>query len=196
MSDATKLLEKINSGEEQAASELFPLVYKELRSLAASQLRNEVTSHTLQPTALVHEAYLRLVKRASSEVDSHHSFEDQSHFFAAAAEAMRRILIDHARRKKRLKRGANWKRVPINLNELASESDRMDSPDFILSLNDALEKLGRHDPTAAEVVKLRYFSGLSVEQAALALGISERTANRNWNYARAWLYDRISGNLK
>ena len=180
MADATKLLQRISSGDVDAGSELFPLVYDELRRLAATQLRNESSGHTLQPTALVHEVFLRLVKKSASnesDAESQAFFGDQSYFFAAAAEAMRRILIDHARKKKRLKRGANWNRVPIDLNHLSDESERMDSPDFILSLNEALEQLGRHDPTAADLVKLRYFSGLSVGQAAQVLDISARPAH-------------------
>lgn len=209
MADATELLERINAGDQKAGDQLFPLVYDQLRALAAKHLRGESSAHTLQPTALVHEAYLRLIRpernsqngngRSSSQPQDpatrylNAPLADQSHFFAAASQAMRRILVDHARHKKRLKRGAAWSRVPIDLNQLPAETDRLDTPDYLLSLDEALTKLAGVDPTAAELVHLRYFAGLSVQQAATALGISERTAHRTWNFAKAWLYDRISG---
>lgn len=209
MSDRMPHLEEIAARDELAGDEFFASVYRELRQLAARQLRGESSAHTLQPTALVHEAYLRIVDRNSkvtaaesnsifgrtSELGyfSSADFERQSDFFVAAALAMRRILVDHARRKKRLKRGADWKRVPIDLNGLSEESSRRASPDYLLSLDEAISQLKQTDPTAAELVHLRYFAGLSVEQAADALGISPRTASRTWNYARAWLFERISG---
>lgn len=206
MTDASKLLQEISGGNDRAGEELFPLVYRELRDLAARQLRNESAAHTLQPTALVHEAYLRLIpsqspKEPNGSLDNADQanelcriqFEDQAHFFAAAAQAMRRILIDHARHKKRLKRGAEWQRVPIDLNQLKEEADRLDDPDYLLSLNESLDQLKETDPTAAELVHLRYFAGLTVDQAAVAMGISPRTASRTWNFARVWLFERISG---
>lgn len=202
MADLTQLLEKVSAGDPQARDELFPLVYQELRQLAAKQLRGESPTHTLQPTALVHEAYLRLVPApaggngSAPPCDASQrplSFEDQTHFFATAAQAMRRILVDHARHKKRLKRGAQWQRVPIDLSQLQDESSRLDTPDYLLSLDQALDELKQVDPTAAELVHLRYFAGLTVDQAAGALGISSRTASRTWNFARAWLLDRIAG---
>ncbi|MEW4531377.1 MAG: ECF-type sigma factor [Maioricimonas sp. JB045] len=212
MSVRTRLLQRINAGDDQAVDDLLPLVYHELRDLAARQLRNERRNHTLQPTALVHEAYLRLVRRntsgrspksqigsagkVSTDLRPDVKIEDQAQFFAAAAIAMRRILVDHARRRKRLKRGVSWTRVPVDLNQLGDESARLATPDYLLSLDEAVTQLKRTDPTAAELVHLRYFAGLSVEQAADALGISPRTASRTWNYARAWLFERITGKVE
>ena len=167
--------------DRQAASELLPLVYEELRKLAAHKLTNEAPGQTLQPTALVHEAWLRLVGSAGSR------FDDRGHFFAAAAEAMRRILVENARRKHRLKRGGQWQRVSLEELQLATESD----PATMLSLDEALEKFARQYPEKAELVKLRYFAGLSLPEAAQALGVSLTTAKRHWTFARAWLYGEL-----
>jgi RNA polymerase sigma factor (TIGR02999 family) len=183
MNDVTRILSAIEQGESQAAGQLLPLVYDELRKLAAHGLSQEKPGQTLQATALVHEAYLRLVgdERAGN-------WDSRGHFFAAAAEAMRRILVENARRKKRVKHGGGLERVDV---EIASLPTRLDSDDLI-ALDDALEELGRHDPTKARLVTLRYFGGMTVDQAADALQISRVTAHRYWIYARAWLHRRIA----
>jgi len=182
MSDVTRILEQIQQGDPLAASELLPLVYGELRQLAASKMAQEAAGHTLQPTALVHEAYLRLVD--GNGVD----WDNRGHFFGAAAEAMRRILIENARRRKSLKRGGNLAR-----NELLDGNAPCDLAlgasgfDDLLDLDQALSKLATEEPETAKLVELRYFAGLTVEQAARAMEVSPRTAKRNWAYARAWL---------
>lgn len=179
MSDVTRLLEAVASGNQQAASELFPLVYEELRNLAQVKMAQERVGHTLSGTALVHEAYLRLVGQQK--------FEGVGHFFAAAAEAMRRILVNHARDRKRLKRGGDLKRVhPESLSDLASASD-----DDLIGLDESLEQLAKEYPQAADIVKLRFFVGMTLSECAEALEISQRTADRQWAFARAWLFEAL-----
>ena len=179
MSDLTRLLHAAEQGDPKAAGELLPLVYEELRRLAAHKMANEAAGHTLQPTALVHEAWLRLVGD-----DGQKEFANRAHFFAAAAEAMRRILIDSARRKKAARHGGGQQRLDIAELEIAGELKE----DQLLAVNDALEKLAAQDKEKAELVKLRYFAGLTIEEAAQVLGISAPTAKRHWTFARAWLY--------
>jgi RNA polymerase sigma factor (TIGR02999 family) len=181
MSDVTRILSELAQGDARAAARLLPLVYDELRQLAAQKLAQEKSGHTLQPTALVHEAYLRLVG------DGETGWDHRGHFFAAAAEAMRRILVDHARQRTAQKRGGNARRVPWD--ERFAVAERQD--DELLALDEALGELEQHDAQAARLVKLRYFSGLTHQQAAEALGISRRVADRIWAVAKAWLYQRI-----
>ncbi|MFO0806120.1 MAG: ECF-type sigma factor [Gemmataceae bacterium] len=178
MPDVTRLLEAAQSGDRQAAADLLPLVYDELRKLAAVRMAAESPDHTLQPTALVHEAYLRLVGRGDDL-----RWDGRGHFFAAAAEAMRRILVDAARRKHGPARGGDFTRLPLDPDqpEPAGPSPRL------LDLDEALDRLAAVEPRAAEVVKLRCFAGLTVAEAAIALGVSPRTADNDWAYARAWL---------
>ncbi|MCU0914416.1 MAG: ECF-type sigma factor [Planctomycetes bacterium] len=177
MSDVTRILNAIERGNAKATEELLPLVYEELRSLAAHKLSHEAPGQTLQATALVHEAYLRLVG------DEPQSWENRGHFFGAAAEAMRRILVENARRKRSAKRGGHLERVDLEDQDIAIEGPS----DDLLALDEALAALIREDPGTAEVVKLRYFAGLSLAQVAAILGVSERTAARVWAYGRAWL---------
>ena len=179
MSDVTQILSQIESGDPAAAEQLLPLVYNELRRLAAARLANEKPGQTLQATALVHEAYVRLV-------DVHHPqfFNSRRHFFAAAAESMRRILVDNVRRKQRPKHGGDRQRV--NLDEVGGLAD--DRFDELLVIHEALSKLAEESPEKAELVKLRYFAGMSVPEAADALGISRATADRYWAYAKVFLY--------
>ncbi|HEX4119678.1 MAG TPA: ECF-type sigma factor [Verrucomicrobiae bacterium] len=181
MSDVTRVLEVLNQGDPHAADQLLPLVYEELRKLATSKMANEQPGHTLQPTALVHEAWLRLVGNKNPE------FDGRAHFFAAAAEAMRRILIDRARRKRAVRHGGQQQRVDILDVDPASPS----ADDQLLAIHDALDKLAAQDPAKADIVKLRYFVGMTIAEAAEVLGISEPTAKRHWAYARAWLYQEI-----
>jgi len=181
MSDVTRILNAIQEGDAKATEELLPLVYEELRLLAAQKLSHEPPGQTLQATALVHEAYIRLTG------DEPQSWENRGHFFAAAAEAMRRILVDNARRKKSLRHGGDRQR--LGLDDL--EVPLSERPDDLIRLDDALARLSQQDPEAAEIVKLRYFGGLTLEQAAEAKGISRRTAGRYWSYARLWLYREI-----
>jgi RNA polymerase sigma factor (TIGR02999 family) len=181
MNDVTRILSAIEHGDPQAAGQLLPLVYDELRKLAAVRLAGEKPGQTLQATALVHEAYMRLV--------GEQQFDNRGHFFAAAAEAMRRILIDAARRKASAKRGGDLQR--IDLEQVATGDDGREAE--LLALNDALAELERHDTQAAQLVKLRYFAGLSHQQAAEALGIGRRAADRLWVLARAWLRQQIAG---
>jgi len=171
-------LEVVSTG----SSEMLPLVYEELRKLAAARMANETGTQTLQPTALVHEAFLRL---AGSEPQT---WKNRGHFFAAAAEAMRRVLVDRARSKQALKRGARPARVDLAQVDIAEEAD----DDVLLAVDDALGKLAKEDPQSAEVVKLRFFVGMDYREAAEALGISERSAKRHWNFARAWLYRELA----
>jgi RNA polymerase sigma factor (TIGR02999 family) len=178
MNEVTRILVGIDQGERSATDQLLPLVYEELRRLAGQELAQEKPGQTLQATALVHEAYLRLVG-----ADQDRCWNSRGHFFAAAAEAMRRILVDHARSKKAQKRGGGAKRLDIDPAELATQHH----DDKVLALDEALAKLERQDPKKAELVKLRYFAGLPIREAALALGISTATADRHWAYARAWL---------
>ena len=182
MSDVTRVIEAIQHGDRKAADELLPLVYDELRKLAASRMANEAAGNTLQPTALVHEAWLRLVGKDNP------TFAGRAHFFAAAAEAMRRILIDRARRKSSLRHGGGQARVDIQQIDLASP----DADDQILAVSEALDKLAAQDPVEAELVKLRYFAGMTVEEAAGLLDISPRTARNYWAHARTWLYHEIT----
>ena len=183
MSDVTQLLNAIEAGETKAADQLLPLVYEELRKLAASKMAQEKPGQTLQATALVHEAWLRLVGSDQQQ------WRGRSHFFGAAAEAMRRILIDKARQKASLKRGADQP-----LDELHESQIEMTAPaDEILAVHDALDALSAEDATAAEVVKLRYFVGMTIPEIAGALGISPRSADRHWLFARAWLKGAIRG---
>jgi RNA polymerase sigma factor (TIGR02999 family) len=178
MTDLTRILSAIEQGVPHAAEQLLPLVYDELRQLAAQKLAQEKPGQTLQATALVHEAYLRLV-----DVDNAQSWNGRGHFFAAAAEAMRRILVENARRKNARLRGGDWKRIDLAEAEVAAPS----SPERLLLLDDALGRLTQEDAGAAEVAKLHLFAGLPVEEAAKVLGISRATAFRHWTYARAWL---------
>ena len=193
MSDVTRILSQIESGDPSAAEHLLPLVYDELRKLAAAKLAQEKPGQTLQATALVHEAYLRLVGPASpgapgsDRPDPH--WDSRGHFFAAAAEAMRRILVEQARGKGRQKRGGDRKRFDIDAIDVAVQA----TPEQLLAVDEALEKLQREAPDVFELVRLRYFAGLNVEQAASALGISTPTAYRHWNYARAWLHGELLG---
>lgn len=182
MDAITQVLDAIDRGDPQAASQLLPLVYEELRELAAAKLAQEKPGQTLQATALVHEAYVRLVVGAA-----HRGWDGRGHFFAAAAEAMRRILIDRARHKSSRKAGGGRRRVDLNEIELT-----LDEPDLkLLALDDALRELERKDPRKAEVVKLRFFAGLTTAQAAAALGVSTSTAENDWAYARSWLRLRM-----
>src|SRR6266699_4238109 len=182
MSDVTRILNAIDHGDAKAADELLPLVYEELRRLAAHRMGNEAPGQTLQPTALVHEAWLRLVGNENPK------FEGRAHFFGAAAEAMRRILIDRARRKRALRHGGGQRRVTIQQMDLASS----DADEQLLAVNEALDKLAAQDPIEAELVKLRYFVGFTVEEAADLLDISTRTARNYWAHARTWLYHEIT----
>ena len=178
MTDVTRLLDAAAAGDRQAAADLLPAVYAELRRLAAARLANEKAGHTLQPTALVHEAYLRLV-------GGDQTFDHRGHFFAAAAEAMRRILIEAARRKKRLRRGGDLQRQPLDDHEPAGD-DPADALD-LLALDEALTRLEAASPRRAQLVKLRYFAGLSLPDAADVLGVARSTAGADWTYAKAWL---------
>lgn len=183
MSEVTRILSKIEQGDQQAAEELLPLIYDELRQLAARLLSHEKPGQTLQPTALVHEAYMRLVG-SSGESD----WDNQRHFFAAASEAMRRILVENARRKQRVKHGGDHQRVDYQEHSLVADIPSED----VLALDEALSRLTEVQPAKAELVKLRCFGGLTLEQAAEVLDISRATASRHWSYARAWLYDRAN----
>jgi len=182
MSDVTQILQQIESGDPSAAEELLPLVYEELRKLATARMAQESPDHTLQATALVHEAYVRLV-----DTDKAQHWNSRGHFFGAAAEAMRRILLNRARDKGRLKRGGEYDRLDLDKIELA-----IDAPDEnLLAIDEAIERLAAESPECAQVVKLRFFAGLSIEETAGSLGISASTAKRHWAYARAWLYDAL-----
>jgi RNA polymerase sigma factor (TIGR02999 family) len=178
MSDVTRILSAIEQGDPNAAELLLPLVYDELRQLAAEKLANERPGQTLEATALVHEAYLRLV-----DVEQAQHWNSRGHFFASAAEAMRRILVEQARRKGRQKRGGDWRRCDVQINEPAVEDAGAD----ILAVDEALTEMAREHPDKVELVKLRYFAGMTLVEAAAALGISTATADRKWRYARAWL---------
>jgi RNA polymerase sigma factor (TIGR02999 family) len=186
MSDVTRILNAIADGDAHAAQDLLPLVYEELRKLAAAKMANESAGHTLQPTALVHEAWLRLAGD-----DANVQFANRAHFFAAAAEAMRRILIERARRKGAGKRGGDWQRIDLDQVDIATDAD----DDTLLLVNETLEKLAQEDGKAAEVVKLRFFGGLTLEEVGQVLGVTDRTAKRYWAYARAWLFDEMRQTL-
>ena len=181
MSEVTRILSAIEQGDPRAAEQLLPLVYDELRRLAAQKLARETPGQTLQATALVHEAYLRLVGDPSEATAP--AWNSRAHFFAAAAEAMRRILIERARSKGRQKWGGEWRRVDLDNLDLFTSV----TPDQLLALDEAIDRLAGEDPTAARLVRLRYYAGLSLEQAAEVLSISTATAYRHWSYARAWL---------
>ena len=184
MSEVTKLISQIEDGNLAASEELLPLVYDELRKLAAAKMAGERRDHTLAPTALVHEAYLRLIGPENNQ-----QWDGRGHFFAAAAESMRRILIESARKRRRQCRGGDRQRL-----ELSHEDLSISVPvEELLQIDEALDRLGGEDPKTAELVKLRYFAGLSVEEAATAMGISRATAYRHWAYARAWLACEIRG---
>jgi len=182
MSDVTHILQAIQQGDPKAADELLPLVYEELRKLAASRMARETPGHTLQPTALVHEAWMRLVGSENPR------FNGRAHFFAAAAEAMRRILIDRARRKRAVRHGGGQERVELDEVDFAMQKD----DDQLLAMNDALDKLAAQNKVEAELVKLRYFVGMTTAQAAEVLGITEAAAKHYWIHARTWLYQEIT----
>ncbi|HZZ27986.1 MAG TPA: sigma-70 family RNA polymerase sigma factor [Pirellulales bacterium] len=186
MSEVTQLLTAIGEGDLKATAELFPLVYEELKRLARARMADERAEHTLQATALVHEAYLRLTS------DEDNPWDNRGHFFAAAAEAMRRILIEYARSKNAVKRGGNRERIQLDDCQLTAVSPP-EKLDELLALDEALTKFAAEAPDKAELVKLRYFAGLSVEESAAAMGISPATAKRYWAFARAWLYKAING---
>ena len=185
MSEVTRILDAVQQGNANAADELLPLVYEELRKLAAARMVNEAESHTLQPTALVHEAWLRLVGFEAP------TFQNRAHFFGAAAEAMRRILIDRARKRNRERRGGDLQRVDFERLDVANPEDDT----TLLAVSEALDRLAAHDPEGAELIKLRFFAGLPNIEAARVLGLSERTAKRTWAYARAWLYEELKRSL-
>jgi RNA polymerase sigma factor (sigma-70 family) len=201
MSDVTRILSQIDSGDPAAAARLLPLVYDELRKLATARLAHEKPGQTLKATALVHEAYLRLVGPAGSagpelqsNVDGSASsrpavgtYNSRGHFFAAAAEAMRRILINRARDKNRHKRSGGWQRVELDAIEIAFDTPAED----LLALDEVLQQLAAHDKLCSDLVQLRFFAGLSLGEAAEAMGVPRRTADRHWAYARAWLFDRL-----
>ena len=184
MSDVTRLLQSIKEGDRQAAGALLPLVYDELRKLAKQKLAREKPGQTLDATALVHEAYVRMLGAADDR-----RYTDQGHFFAVAAEAMRHILVDKARHKRREKHGGRRNRVQLNEEHPAPPS----AAEELLALDQALDRLASDDPEAASLVQLRYFAGLSVEEAAVTLGISRATAYRHWTFARAWLLEELGG---
>ncbi len=186
MSDVTQVLERVGQGDLQAAEVLLPLVYDELRKLAAHRMASERPGHTLQPTALVHEAWLRLVGTENVR------WNGRAHFFGAAAEAMRRILVEKARRKRAKRHGGGLEKMELDEIEIAGPAQE----DDLLDLNDALEALARRDPRKAELVKLRYFVGLGTEEAAATLGISIPTADRWWSYSRAWLFQEMEQRRK
>jgi RNA polymerase sigma factor (TIGR02999 family) len=187
VSAVTFILNRAVAGDPNAASELLPLVYNELRKLAAARMANEAAGHTLQPTALVHEAWLRVTGDEPNV-----QFANRAHFFAAAAEAMRRILIDRARGKSADKRGGGWERINLDTIDIAADAN----DDTLLLINESLEKLAQEEPQAAEIVKLRFFAGLTLEEAGQLLGFTERTAKRHWAFARAWLYDAMKSALE
>jgi RNA polymerase sigma factor (TIGR02999 family) len=184
MSEVTRILSALEQGDPRAAAQLLPLVYDELRKLAAQKMAQEPPGQTLQATGLVHEAYVKLV-----DAEKPQQWNSRGHFFAAAAEAMRRILIDRAREKLAVKRGGDRKRLPLEEIDPPGGTP----PEELLALDEALEQLTHLDPTAGQLVKLRYFAGLSVEEAAVTLGVSTATAYRHWDFARAWLHSQVAG---
>jgi len=183
-SDVTRILESIELGDPKAADKLLPLVYEELRKLAAYKMAHNAAAHTLQPTALVHEVWLRLVGSENP------TFENRAHFFAAAAEAMRHLLIDNARRKLARRHGGGLQRVDVEYVDLALPADE----DHLLAVNDALDRLASSSPVQAQVVKLRFFVGMTAAESAEVLGLSERTVKQYWSHAKTWLYHEIQGN--
>lgn len=185
MSDITHVLQAIQRGEGQAADELLPLVYEELRRLAAARMAHEAAGQTLQPTALVHEAWLRLVS------DQERSWHNRAHFFAAAAEAMRRILIENARRKSRIKRGGGLARIDIDTVELAE----ITPDEKMLLIDDAIQELQAENPERAKVVVMKFFGGLTNQEVAASMGVTERTVERHWAYAKAWIFQNIRSQL-
>ena len=182
MSDVTELLERWGKGDEKALEALIPLVYRELRQVAACYLRQERTDHTLQPTALVHEAYMRLARESSS------AFQNRHHFLGAAANVMRRVLVDHSRRRNAIKRGSGTPAVDLDHSLAGGIDTRVD----LLALDQALTRLSKRSPAPARVVELRYFGGLSIEETAIVLGVAPATVKRYWAFARAWLYREMS----
>jgi RNA polymerase sigma factor (TIGR02999 family) len=182
MSEVTRILSAIEKGDPHAAGQFLPLVYDELRQLAAQRLAQEKPGQTLEATALVHEAYLRLMGS-----DTQQPWDHRGHFFAAAAEAMRRILVESARRKRRLRHGGGRKRLDLDAIDLAADEE----DDRLVALDECLTKLAAEEPVVADVIKMRYFVGFTIDQTAEALGISVRTANRHWAYARAWLHQHL-----
>ena len=182
MTDVTRILNQIEQGDLSATEQLLPLVYQELRVLARQRLANEKPGQTLQATALVHEAYLRLIGNENDQ-----SWDNRGHFFGAAAEAMRRILVDRAKSKRRVKRGGHLQRLDLDQIDSALEAPSED----LLALDELLTLLGKHEPECAEVIKLRFFAGLSIPETARSLGISPRTANLRWAYGRAWLFKQL-----
>ncbi len=187
MSEITQILSAIENGDPKASDQLLPLVYNELRKLAAQKLTHELPGQTLQSTALVHETYLRLVANTDGERAGGQVWDSRRHFFAAAAEAMRRILVDRARDKNRLKRGGGWRRLRLDHIDLPVA----EPPEDLLTFDEALEKLAREDKVGADLVKLRFFAGLTLHEAAAALGIAPRSADRYWAFARSWLFDEL-----
>ena len=190
MTEVTRILSAVELGDPRALEQLLPLVYDELRRLAAQKLAREQPGQTLQETALVHEAYLRLLGGGEAAAGPEPHWESRGHFFAAAAETMRRILVDRARQKRAQKRGGGRKRLDIDAVDVATQA----TPDQLVAIDDALAKLGREDPAAARLVELRYFAGLNVDEAGKALGMSTATAYRHWKYARVWLHGELLGN--
>lgn len=184
-SDVTTLLEKLAAGDENAQNELLPLVYAQLRSIAQARMSAENAGHTLQATALVHEVFLRMIG------DRKLPWQNRAHFYAAAAQAMRRVLLDHAKSKRRQKRGGEFNRMPMNVADLASQQN----PDQILALDEALCRLEEQNPEAAKIVRLRFYAGLSVDETALAMDMAPRTVDRRWKFARAWLYKAIEDDV-
>jgi len=185
VSDVTRIIQSIDSGDSKAAEELLPLVYEELRGLAAARMASEPSGQTLQATAVVHEAWLKLAGL------NRQNYNDRQHFFRAAAEAMRRILTDNARRKRRLKRGDGKAPLPLSKLDLAAPADE----DRILLVSEALELFTQQHPEKAEIVKLRYFAGLGYQEIGNVLGLSEKTVRRHWNYAKVWLLDAVENQL-
>jgi RNA polymerase sigma factor (TIGR02999 family) len=183
MSDVTRILDRVQQGDPKAAEELLPLVYEELRKLAAVRMASEAPGQTLQPTALVHEAWVKLAGSTRQQ------WRDRRHFFAAAAEAMRRILIDRARKRNRSRHGHGLERIDLSHIDVAVVAD----DDTLVAVDEALNRLAQESPERAELVKLRFFAGLRIPEAAEALGISESTAKRQWNYVRAWLFRELKG---
>ena len=185
ITDLTKQLNAVSQDDPESAGELLPKVYAELRRLASSRMAREAPGQTLQPTALVHEAYLRITGKGTQQ------WADRRHFFASAAEAMRRILVENARKKKRIRHGGGWQRIDIEQIDIATTTDS----DLLVAVNEALTKLEKEDPRGAALIKLRFFVGLTNVQAAKVLDLPERTAKRSWAYARAWLFEELRSSV-